>query len=180
MTRRRSDKGFTLIELVLIMMLLVILAAAGAVSLQRYGEIKLNSAARRLASDMRFAQQLAMTRQVRHGVIFNLTVSGTPAANTYTVFQENSPSTDTPARNPARGGDMTVNYNTDARFQGVTITSPSFCVGAGCNETLEFNALGVATDSSGTQLTSGSVTLNYSGATSKTVTVIPATGKVTY
>jgi len=176
----REEQGWTLIELVLVIIMVVILAAVISASFQNYPAIKLNGAVRRLASDIRFAQQLAMTRQVRHGVVFNLTVTCAAATNTYTVFEEVGACTDTPARNPSGGGNLTVDYNTDAQFQGVTITSPSFCVGVICTGILEYNALGVATDENGTQLTSGSVTLNYSGAASRTVTVIPSTGRITY
>jgi type II secretory pathway pseudopilin PulG len=171
-----------MIELVMVILLLVILAAVISVSFQGYPGIKLNSAIRRLASDIRYAQQLAMTRQGRHGVIFNQTVACAAAANTYTVFQETGVCADTPFINPYGGSSPTMNYNTDSRFQGVTITGASFCAGVcggGCPSILEFNALGIATDENGTQLTCGTVTLNYSGA-SRTITVAPSTGKITY
>jgi type II secretory pathway pseudopilin PulG len=182
---QREEEGWTLIELVLGIVLLVILAVAISASFQSYPAIKLDSAVRRLVSDMRFAQQLAMTRQVRHGVVFNLTMACAVATDTYTVFQEAGVCTDTPARNPSGGGNLMVDYNTDAQFQGVTITSPSFCTvacggGGICTQTLEFDSLGRATDAAGTQLVCGTVTLNYSGAASRTITVISSTGKLTY
>ena len=180
----RNSDGFTLTEVIIIVVILSVLAGVMFIKSTDFYTIKLDSAARKLASDMRFAQQLAMTRQVRNGVVFNLTVACPPAVatHTYTVFEEKGacPTVDTPARNPAGGGNLTVDYNTDAQFKGVTITGPSFCVGAVCTETLEFNAEGAATDAAGTQLNSGSVTLNYPGATSKTITVTPSTGKISY
>lgn len=184
MKRFGDVKGFTFYEVVLILVITAVLAFTVFIKSPDFYTIKLDSAARKLASDIRFAQQLAMTRQVRNGVVFNLTVACPPAVatHTYTVFEEKGvcPTVDTPARNPAGGGNLTVDYNTDAQFKGVTITSPSFCVGATCTETLEFNAEGAATDAAGTQLNSGSVTLNYPGATSKTITVTPSTGKISY
>lgn len=169
---RKEEKGFTLIELVLLIIMLGIMGLVISISISDINSTKLNSAARRLASDIRYAQQLAMTKQIRHGIVFTV-------PNTYTVIQENDPNPDTPARNPAGGGNLIVDYNSDPQLQGVTISAPSFCVGAICTQTLEFNSLGVPTDAAGTPLTSGSVILSYSG-NSKTLTVIPNTGKLTY
>lgn len=184
MKRFGDIKGFTFFEVVLIIVITAVLSYTLFIKSTDFYTIKLDSAARKLASDMRFAQQLAMTRQVRNGVVFNWTVACPPVAanHTYTVFEEKGacPTVDTPARNPSGGGNLTVDYNTDAQFKGVTITSPSFCVGATCTETLEFDAQGAPTDVAGTQLDSGSVMLNYPGATSKTITVTPSTGKVSY
>ncbi len=172
----KDERGFTLIELVLIIIILGIIGFIISISIGDINSTKLNSAARRLASDIRYAQQLSMTKQIRHGVVFTV-------PNTYTVFQENDPNPDTPARNPAGGGDLIVDYSSDPQLQGVAISTPSFCTGAGgtppCAQALEFNPLGAPTDETGTPLTSGSVILSYSG-NSKTLTVEPNTGKLTY
>lgn len=178
----KNNSGFTLIEIVLMIIILGVIGFVISISIGDINSTKLNSAARRLASDIRYAQQLAMTKQIRHGVVFNSTFNCAAAPDTYTVFEEKGACVDTPARNPTGGGDFIVNYNTDAQFQGVAITASNFCTGIGgtppcTSTTLEFNSLGVPTDAAGTPLTSGSVTLSYSG-NSKTLTIEPNTGKL--
>lgn len=160
---RRGEEGWTLIELVLVVLLLVVLAVSVSVSLQNYGTIKLNGAARELASDIRFAQQLSMTQQVRHGVIFT--------ANTYTVFENDN--TADPARNPMGGTDFTVDYST-GEFQGITLSTvlPGSVV--------KFDSRGAPLDGSNSALTAGNntVTLSLSGVTPITLTIQPNTGRV--
>lgn len=161
----RSEQGFTLVELVLTIVLLVVFAVSISVSLQSYGTIKLNSAARKLASDIRFAQQKSMIQQVRHGVIFT--------ASTYTVFENDN--TADPARNPAGGGDFTVDYST-GEFQGVTIVTTLPVA------TIKFDSRGVPLDGNNTAVAApnNTVTLSLAGTTSVVLTVEPTTGRVSY
>lgn len=161
------ERGFTLIEVVLVLVILLVIAAVAALNLSGFATIKVNGAARRLASDIRFAQQMATSQQVRHGVAFNL-----PAVNQYTVYEQNNPAD--PARNPAGGADFIVDF-TAGEFDGVTIATslPGGLV--------KFDSQGQPLDAMDAPLVGGSntVTLTYEGA-SAIVTVAPATGRVTY
>ena len=176
--RRLRKGGFSAIELVVVILVAAVLAIVVGIGASEIQGAKLSSAARKLESDIRYAQQLAMTKRISHGLVFNFNVSGGAAPNTYTVFQVSVPA-NVPARDPAGGANMIINYNTDPELQGVTITGPSFCDGVNpCGSTLQFNGEGVPTNTAGSlPLVSGSVVLNYQGA-STTVSVVPQTGKV--
>jgi prepilin-type N-terminal cleavage/methylation domain-containing protein len=168
MPLRQEERGWTLIELVLVILLLVILAAATTVSVQSYGTIKLNNAARKLASDIGFAQQMSISKQNRHGVIFTTT-----APYSYTVFENDN--TVDPARNPVGGGDFTVDYST-GEFQGITIST------ALPGAIVKFDSLGAPLRNNGAALSApnNTVILSLSGATPVTLIIEPNTGRVSY
>lgn len=157
-------EGFTLIELVLTIIVIAILAASVNIGINGISSARLNGAARRLVSDLRFAQQAAITKRIRHGIIFT--------ANSYTVFENDLPAD--PARNPQGGGDFIVNF-TSGDFAGVTIgaTLPGSVV--------KFEPSGRPLDGANAALTpaTNQVTLSYSGSP-MTVTIIPETGKISY
>jgi prepilin-type N-terminal cleavage/methylation domain-containing protein len=162
-----SARGFTLTELIVILSILGIVSWLAYPKVVAMDEIKLDTAARRLASDLRYAQSLAMSRRVIHGILFN------PAAERYTVFAPNSA---TPITDPAdRAKTLTVDYTSRTEFLGVQIQSASF----GTTPGVTFDYFGVPRDTSGVDLTtSGRVVLTYQGVTD-TVLVAPQTGMVT-
>src|SRR4030067_328647 len=71
------QRGFTLIELVMILMLIAILAAVAIPRFSSYGATKQGNAVLKIASDIRYAQNRATTTQQRSQVSFT--------ANGYTV-----------------------------------------------------------------------------------------------
>jgi prepilin-type N-terminal cleavage/methylation domain-containing protein len=162
-----SARGFTLTELIVILSILGIVSWLAYPKVVAMDEIKLDTAARRLASDLRYAQSLAMSRRVIHGILFN------SAAERYTVFAPNSA---TPITDPAdRAKTLTVDYTSRTEFLGVQIQSASF----GTTPGVTFDYFGVPRDTSGVDLTtSGRVVLTYQGVTD-TVLVAPQTGMVT-
>lgn len=156
--------GFTLIETVLVIIILSVVAVVLSTHLGGFYRIKVNGAAEKLASDIRFAQQLATTHQIIHGAAF------TPTG--YTIYENDAPAD--PAHNPQGGGDFIVNYTT-GELSGISVatTLPAGIV--------KFNPAGEALQSDGSPLPAGSnaVTLSYQGQ-SRTLTIIPATGRVNY
>ena len=161
------DSGFTLTELLVMLTIIGILAWLAYPKMSAMDEIKLDSAARRLEADLRYAQGQAIGKRVMHGILFE------PSIERYTVF---APTPSTPVTDPAdRARSLTVDYTTRPEFQGVLITSAAF----GTTPGVKFDYFGVPRDTAGTDLAAtGRVILSYQGA-SDTIDVAPQTGMVT-
>ncbi len=145
-------KGFTIIELVLVIALLGILGAAATVVVFNYKKTYIEVAKHKIVSDINFAQQLAMTKKgTTFGVFFDKT------NNRYTVYQG---TTATPVADPLTKQNLIESFT---RFPGVSIVA---------NFTVEFNQYGSPTTGGGgnVQITDGTVT--------KTITVTTGTGRV--
>lgn len=160
----KNEKGFSLIELVLIIIILGVISVIISISVGDISTTRLNSAVRRLASDIRYAQQLAMTKQIRHGVVFT--------ANSYTVFENDN--TANPARNPQGGADFVISFTT-GEFAGIAISTSL------PESVVKFESNGRPLDGTNAALTvaTNQVTLTHSGSP-KNITITPETGKLTY
>ena len=161
-----TARGFTLTEMTVIIVILGILSWLAYPKVVAMDEIKLDAAARRLVSDLRYAQSLAMSRRVIHGILFD------PAAEKYTVF---APNAATPIVDPADlARTLVVDYTSRTEFKGVLVQSASF----GTTPGVTFDYFGVPRDTSGADLTTnGVVVLTYQGNTDS-VLVAPQTGTV--
>src|SRR3990172_4580077 len=78
MRESNDARGFTVIELVLVIVVVAIIALAAAPRLASITGLKASATARRLQSDLTYTQNLAMTTNRRHRVVF-------PAATLYEV-----------------------------------------------------------------------------------------------
>jgi len=67
------NKGFTLIELVLILGIITIVSAGVLVSMRGNNYRTLHNASLALQSDLRYAQRRAITEGRRHGIVFERT-----------------------------------------------------------------------------------------------------------
>ena len=124
---------------------------------------KLIGAAGKVAYDLRYAQQLAISRQVPCGISFN------PSANSYFVYVNN---TSAKAKDLYSGEDFELDYNSHPQLKGIDLASTNF------GNLISFNYLGVPHNSSNTTLSSvGIITLQYGGR-SKNVVMEPDTGQV--
>ncbi len=124
-----NRKGFTLIELVMVIVLIGIIAVFIA---PRLGNITTTNAGPfmdKLRADIRYAQNQAMTKNRRIRV--NLTNTS------YSVSQDNSPANNcgsfAPVADPAEGGNLSIALDTGS-YAGITITPSITC--------LEYDALG--------------------------------------
>jgi prepilin-type N-terminal cleavage/methylation domain-containing protein len=163
---QRPAAGFSLIELVIVITILGILAWVALPKITATGEIKLDAAARRVAGDLRYAQNRSIGTRVVHGILFE------PALARYTVF---APTIATPLIDPAdRGRPLRVDFTRKVEFQGVAIAAATF----GSTRGITFDFFGVPRDSAGADLAAtGRVILTYQGL-ADTIDVTPGTGKV--
>lgn len=156
--------GFTIIELVMVIVLIAIMAALAIPKFDSYYAIKLGGAARKLLFDIRYAQRLAIAQHDSYGVEFNT------AANTYRIYKVSDNST---AIEPLSRSSFLVDYTANTEFKDIDITSVNF----GGTTKIAFSSLGVPKNGSGVDLSvNGTVTISYKGS-SQTITVIPNTGK---
>jgi prepilin-type N-terminal cleavage/methylation domain-containing protein len=162
--------GFTLVELVMVILIVSILSIALATDLiSSTLATKIEAAKWKVKSDIRYAQVLAVTQQVNHGVIFN------PSLETYSLYRQNTTNIIT---NPLTTSAFTVNFVTDNTFKNVNLVSTS--LGSPTTNRLEFDSYGIPY-SGGTpadkMAADGTVSLSL-GSLNATVTVEYETGNV--
>ena len=160
--------GFTLLEIILIIILLSLLSITFLIKWSGFEEIKLSSAISKLASDIAYAQHLAITTQLYHGISFDL------ANERYYLFriEDGSLSTIEDPYNPKK--DFVVEYNTE-ELQGVTLESISIK-----DTQLIFNWKGTPCNITGEELDDDvTITLACKGKT-KTLTITAQTGKIVW
>jgi MSHA pilin protein MshC len=158
----RNQSGFTLIELV---MIIVILAIIAAVAIPRMGDVtsmKAAATAEKIKSDIRYAQELAMTRNRSYRVYFNSAPA--PGSGYAVVNDANNNGTwgeaGEFAQDPTGSGNLSVTLNA-GDYAGVTASSSV--------NPIEFNSLG--------RPTGGATTITVSPG-GYTITVAAETGAV--
>jgi Tfp pilus assembly protein FimT len=184
----QDEDGFTLIELVLIIIVVVILGAVITLNLSGLSDGKVNNAVNKMVGDLRYAQQLSITTQSRHGLTID-------SAQQYSAHEDcgldgicgNADDTaltagvDTYIKDPTNlGQNFIVNFTTyrQGQLSGVQFSSTTpFCAGVPSN-VIEFDKLGAPTDTAGTVMTCTS-TIGFAGST-RTITIAPNTGNITY
>lgn len=175
-------RGFALIEIILILVLLAIVAAMAMPSVGDMTGLNASATAEKLQSDIGYAQELAMTRNMRHRVYFNMPPQS--PANGYAVVNDVNGNAiwgeaGEIAQDPVGGGNLEVALNAGP-YLGITITN----VGAGFGGNyIEFNTLGVPYNAgapwgAGMAAAARQVTVS-GGGTNQTVTLQPQTGMVT-
>ena len=128
--RRRSQGGYTLVELIVVMAAILVLSGAVGVQVTNMNEnSRLANASSRALADIRYAQELAISQQRTVDVIV------TTSANKYEVKWHD---TGAPVTIPQNGQNLTVLFN-QGDYQGVTMTS------SGLGGTLSFNKVGAPT-----------------------------------
>ena len=155
----KRNTAFTLIELIVGVLIIAILSTI-AVTRWPGTMINLNSQTQQLASDIRYTQNLAMSRAQDYRL--NLTTT------TYSITSGGGT-----AVNNSITGSATVTLGT-----GITITiSPTNLP----NNLITFNSLGVPYTDTGatTALSNAAVITLTSGTNTKTITIQPQTGRVT-
>lgn len=114
-----TNKSFTLIELVMVIAVLAILAVVVIPRPVDTQALRIDMAARKVQSDIRYAQSLAVSIQKRTGVNFRT------SQDDYSVSIEDPPGNWTITLDPLTKQDFTVQLN-NGDFAGVEIELVSF------------------------------------------------------
>ena len=154
MKRRR---GFTLLELVLVVSLLGILSVSAVAIMPGLTSYRLNGAARKIVSDLRYAQELAMDTHGTYSICFSV------AGNWYALSAKDS--TSEAGTDPFSGDSYIVQLNQDP-YAGVFLSSSDW---TGAN-LLSFNPRGEPSSAGQIRIVSGGKT--------RTITVVAETGLV--
>ena len=180
MVKTCEKKAFSVIEIVVVMIVVTILAAVAMVKFGSYDTLKLDAAARKIASDIRYAQHCRMARQQIVWIDFDNT------NNKYSLRREGCNGTYPLITDPFTKENLEVNF-TSGEFQGINITNASFPYGASQSEDLGFNdslgrpkslTFGGSLCTTFPSMTgTGSVSISYKGRT-KTIYVEVETGEV--
>ncbi len=160
-----KERGFTLIEIIVVIAVMLIIAGAVtfAVITTSMGPNILDAAANRLVFDLRYAQQLAISRHTSCGISFD------PSGNSYFVYIG---STSTKAPDPYTRKSHILDYDTANEFKGVSLVSTNF------GDNVYFNYMGAPYGSTGSALSSQGIVTLQEGSNAMTVTIEPNTGRV--
>jgi prepilin-type N-terminal cleavage/methylation domain-containing protein len=128
--KRILGKGFTIIELVMVIVIVAIMAMLAIPRFESFYSIKLSGAVKKVVSDIRYVQQMALSRNTNTRIVFNIT------NDTYKAQEENPRNSGNwqYIKNPFTRTDLVVNFQTDPQHGGLDIVSNSFT-----NNTLQFN-----------------------------------------
>jgi prepilin-type N-terminal cleavage/methylation domain-containing protein len=159
--------GFTLVEMVLVVVILAI-AAMMAIPFATSGtSTQLKGAATIIAADLEYAKSMAISMGKQYSVVFN---TGTES---YQIEDANGV-----INHPIKKGfTYVVNFAADSRLNRVNISNVNFDSAS----TISFDYLGSPYSGSGagaSPLNSGTITLTAGGST-MTVNVEPVTGYIT-
>ncbi len=155
-----SEKGFSFLELIVLIVGIGILALVGMANLSGSSSLKEKALAKKILADVRYAQEMA----INYGQLVQFIVE--TGQNRYSLkWQDNSY-----LQTPMAEEDFIVDVD-DSYFTGVSISSTGFDSGI-----LQFNGDGNPLDN-GTLLTTATNLLQLNGTTS--IQITPGTGRCT-
>lgn len=145
-----TARGFTIIELVLILIILAIISAIGIVAIKAPSDTSIELAARKVAYDIGFVRERAMTSSKMHKIYINTPDRFRAGFGNFTLVT-----------NPENN--LPFDINISKNYAGISFFK---------NYSVKFDPLGVGKFSNAT-----SIVLQSSGKI-KTIKIIPTTGKV--
>jgi general secretion pathway protein H len=167
-----TERGYTLIEVLIVVVVLGIAAALLVPSMGQTGVLRVQAAVRTVVADIAYAQSDALAYQQRRALVFD------QDANKYTIYNVRGdapfPDEDILVDGTRENGRAEVGFN-DPRFGGAVITGVSFDGGS----ILTFDEIGgpVKTPTGDSPSTGGYVEISGSGSVFR-VNVEAYTGRV--
>jgi prepilin-type N-terminal cleavage/methylation domain-containing protein len=165
LSNRFQKRGFTLIEIIMVVVILGIVAFMAIPMVSNAADIQVRAAANRIAADIDYAKSMAITHQRSYSVVFDL------ANESYDIRVEPAGSGDV-IDHPVNPGAFVVDFSTDANLSRVSDTSKA----------ITFDYLGSpyhgTSAAAGNSLNTGQITLQADNFT-LVVNVEPVTGYVT-
>ena len=155
---RRMPRGFTLVEVLIVVVIIGIVGAIVVPQILTAGTLGVQAAARMVIADLQFAQNDAIARQAPRRVVFE---SGN---NLYRVTDATNITINAAWKS---GSNYVVDLDEDDRFQGVTLENINF----GGNSLVEFDALGTPSAGGTLELVTDQFRFR--------ITVAPFTGRIT-
>lgn len=150
------DKGFTLVEILIVVIILAIAAAIAIPRMGSAGAMQMRAAADMIAADLEYAKSMATSRQANYTVIFNTSAESYQIEDAGGVISH-----------PVKvGSQFIINFSADSRLDEVDITNVNF----NSTSQVKFDRLG-SPDNGGT------ITLQ-AGGVSATITVEAVTGYI--
>jgi prepilin-type N-terminal cleavage/methylation domain-containing protein len=160
--------GFTLIEVILVVLIIGIAAAVVVPTMSSAGSMQLRSAANMVAADLEYAKSMAISRGQPYTVDFS------PSTERYWVLD--GPTGNVIPHPVKKGLPYTVDFPNESRLSQVQIVSTTF----GTHNRVTFDYLGSpygeAADGSLTPLNGPGTIVLQAGTITKTVTVEAVTG----
>ncbi|MEE9166600.1 MAG: GspH/FimT family pseudopilin [Candidatus Neomarinimicrobiota bacterium] len=154
---KRSDTGFTLIQLVILTVVIGILSVVAVpIITDTLGSTRIYTAAQRIVSDIQEAQSFAKASHDSVWVVFDV------VNDEYSLYRGEDNAVRDIQKHPVTGDDWIVSFQV-ALYRGVDITSASF----GGSTELLFDSWGDAT-SGGTVVLNNSVTVQVTELTGRT------------
>lgn len=164
----KEKNGFTMMDLVMVIAILSIFSVMAIPRLTSLHTVKLYGVANKLASDIQYAQQVAISKQIRCGVYFDT------SAESYFVYEGLfvTAATATKATDPYTRGAFIVDYQSEDPYKGIDLASTNF------GGRLEFDSLGQPYNNAGILIPAEArITLNCTGE-SRDVLITPNTGAI--
>ena len=158
--------GFTLVELVIVVAILLIAAMVAIPMLTSAETFQLRAVANMIAADLEYAKQMAITRGGKYSVVFQ---QGTES---YKIVDQDGSVIAHPVK---IGFSYSVDLKSDSRTDKVNIASVNF----GSTQTVKFDYLGSPYNGSDKPLNIGEILLQ-AGEDEITINVEPVTGHISF